>query len=244
MVLTRSVLQRSRYALLALGVSIGCRRGESEVRDVQPEAWRRGDRVVVESRAGEFYEAQVVGVDGDVLYLQGLKDRASAVASASEVYRLPPPASSIGRDQLVVCAPEGRWLPCRSAGLVAASASAPLHQDVAVVDIEGRERRIPRHRVIVPSELTMLNLERRFAAIRQREEFNTDAARAGGPLIARKWNPAPRERVIARRPEGWFTASIRELEKERVHVQWEADGRITEISHAEIAPVGPYPEDP
>lgn len=220
---------------IVLGLVGACRRGERRL-TVEDTPWARGDQVVVEARAGEFYEAQVVAVDGDQLRVQRVHGGVSTTLSSQDVYRLPSPGVP-AQGQYLVCAPaETNWIPCRT--------SRVLDGKVEAVDPEGREFTVPRNRVVIPSELTTLNIERRFADSHRNAEFRTRAARAGRPLVDPEWSPGPRERVLVQRPEGWFSAVVHELDKHRVHVRWDADRRLTEVPLTSIVPEGPYETDP
>ncbi len=222
-------------ALVALTTVAGCRRSQPSDAAEHSE-WERGDRAVVEERAGEFYEARVVGVEGDQLHLQRVRGGPSTTLSSHEVYRLPSLAVPVP-EQFLVCSPEAaQWVPCRTTRVTDTTVTA--------VDPRGTEFSVPRERVVVPGRLTTLNIERRFADSKRDAQFLTEASRSGPPRVDPDWSPGPHEHVIVQRDEGWFSARVHELEKDRVHVRWDSDHRVTEVPRGRVVPEGPYATDP
>jgi len=223
------------FAVMLLCVLQSCRRTE-RTEAAPTEAWARGDVVVVEASAGDFYEARVVGVEGEALRIQRVDSGSSITLSADEVYRIPS-HGSVETGQFIVCAPApSRWVPCQVERL--------RGDRIDALTVDGQSIRVARDRTVVPSELTRLNLERRFVDAHRRARFLEAASRAGRPAFSPEWAPSPRERVIVRREDGWFSARVHEIKKKTVRVQWDADHRITEVSSATIAPEGPYPMTP
>jgi ribosomal protein L24 len=218
--------------------SVACNRTEGPAQGdagVRPIA--RGDRVVVEQAAAQFYEGQVLEVMEDRLRVQTIEGQQSKTVALPDVYRLPPPPGALQPSELAICSPaERRWLPCRVQRTDAAI--------VIVADAEGKSHRLQRERVIVPTAVTALNLRRHFERAQRRAQFVAAVKSAGRPKIPRGWRPAPRERVLGYRGVGWYSATIHELDDDALYVKWTADGRVTELRSENVIPEPPHEPGP
>lgn len=214
----------------------GCRaeRGGSP----PPEAARglaRGDHVVIESAAAEFFEGRVTEADSDRLRVQRLGDGESLSVSAADAYRLP--STTTPAPGLAICkSGDAGWVACRVESIGGARVRAH--------DVRDRPLELATEHVLTPNAVTELNLRHAFARSRRHADFERAVTRAGRPRPPAGWRPGPRERVLASDGTGWYSARIRELEDERVHVVWKADERVTELPRGEVVPEPPYRRTP
>jgi len=187
-----------------------CGKRDAADNPAQPEVYVRGDRVVAEQSAAQFFEGRVLSVQGDRLRLQAIGGSDSLNVVASDVYRLPPVAHELTLNMLAICGRGEMWLPCRlsrisGGALQARSAGGELFD-------------LPRDRLLVPSALTELNLKRYFARSESEQAFAHAAARAGDPRPEPGWRPALRERLLVKVGAEWFTGYVRELDSDTAQV--------------------------
>jgi hypothetical protein len=193
----------------------------------------RGDQVVVEQTAAEFFEGRVVAVDSEKLRVQAPGKPRSLMVESSDAYPLPPAKHRFEAGQFAVCrAGRLRWVGCR--------VQAVQGQAISVQDVEGRPLRLSPAEVLAPSPVTELNLRRHFERIRTRAAFARAVERAGAPRAPKGWRAAPRERVLAQRDSSWYSARIHEIEKSGLRVRWDADQQISEVSAESVVPQPPY----
>ena len=235
-------LARGAFGLAAIaGLMVGLRGCREKPADHRvPDDTRgvsRGDRVVVEQSAAEFFEGQVVRVEGSRLRVQTTDEGESVDVAVADAYRLPPTAHEFAVGDLAICGMTPmRWRACR---VERVSADA-----LAIRDAEGREVRLPRNRVLGPTKLTELNLRRHFDRVDKRRAFAQAVERAGMPRAPRGWRPAPHERVLGYQGSAWYSASIHEIEDDALHVRWQSDGRVTELTRPHVVPEPPYQPPP
>jgi hypothetical protein len=193
--------------------------------------YSRGQVVVVEQSAAAFAETRVLEVAGGRLRVDSPEGGDSQWIPSADVYALGR-APSLRVGALVICRHRTTWLPCKveetSAGRVRAR------------DAHGRELELAAEAVIEPRPVTELNLKRHFERAAERDEFLAALARAGKPPKPPGWLPPPRSRVIAAREGQWYSAQIHEFDEEVPRVSFVLDGRITELSVADLAPEPPY----
>lgn len=243
-------MQRAAFALavstavLASGMTLGCRdesREPASVRRAVPPS--RGETVVVEQTAAVFFEARVVAAEGGRLRVQAADGDETTTVSASDVYRLVPAATAEGGERTAlqpsayaICrsAPQ-RWVACR----VERATDALV---TAVTDA-GERLELTRDAVLAPSPVTELNLRRHFERTRERREFAEARARAGEPRAPADYRPLPRERVLARAEQGWYTAYVREVGDDGVSVTWQSDRAVSVVSTEAVVPEPPYPAE-
>lgn len=170
----------------------------------------RGDRVLAEQAAAEFFEGRVLAVDGDRLRLQAVGGNDSLNVAASDVYRLPPPAHELTVNMLAICAQGDRWLPCR---LTKISGNALQARTAS-----GEPFDLTRDRLLAPSALTELNLKRHFARSEAERAFVQAAERAGDPRPEPSWRPALRERLLVKLGEHWFTGYVRSIDGDAAEI--------------------------
>jgi hypothetical protein len=227
--------RRTVPALVALALCgfLGCRERAqpSDQGRKQPQI-SRGEHVVVEPSAAEFFEARVIEIGPNELRVQAVSGGESRRVAPSDVHRItaltsPPKGIAICRKAPAV------WIGCR--------VDEVRERRVSAVDLAGAPLSISTDDVLAPSGVTELNLRHAFRGSERRIEFEAAVARAGSPSAPRGWRPSPRERVLARDGRGWYSARIHEIEDERLHVRWQTDERISELTYADVVPEPPYP---
>ncbi|MEZ4375977.1 MAG: hypothetical protein R3B07_34545 [Polyangiaceae bacterium] len=253
-----SRLTRLRYAGVWVAVCCavalpGCRcsepPGEREGPAPAPPTVQRGDAVLVEPNAGEFFEARVLALENTgptpSLKLQR-SDGEITNADTADVYPLPAESAPIAASNQPVWAP-GRFGICEVAAQrwVGCRIKSPLDAGYEVEDFGGEEHRISPKKIVVPSELTRMNLEQRFKVGDRRRAFERDAARAGQPAAPPGFSPGFKERVIAKRGDEWFSAHVVRFHDDGAfRVRWMADERENDVAKAEVIPEPPYPVPP
>ena len=222
--------------LALLGLLSACRRSDApKPSPSEPESFARGDRVVVELSAAEFFEARVIDVEAAKLRVQHKRDGTSHDVARSDVYRVPPEddAPTTG---FAICRIDARWVGCKI--------ESGTGERRSVRDANDASFELARNDVLAPTSLTELNLRRLFERSKRRAEFERAVAGAGAPRVPAGWRPMPRERVLASDGKGWYAARIREIEDDRLHVEWRADERVTELEKSAVIPEPPYRETP
>jgi hypothetical protein len=195
---------------------------------------RRGDRVVVEQTAAVFFEGRVLAVDGQRLRVQTATKGDSLSVETSDVYLLSAARHPQQAGQLAICGTgAAEWMGCRVERIDGS--------EVRVVDANGQTTRVTSERVLVPTPVTELNLERHFELAKDRKSFVRAVERAGQPRTPANWKPAAGQRVLAHHDSGWFSAKVDELDDDEISVRWEADQRISEVHRDQIVPEPPYP---
>ncbi|MBN1605033.1 MAG: hypothetical protein JW940_00285, partial [Polyangiaceae bacterium] len=219
---------RTRWFSLVFGlVLVGCPNPgpQRQTAGAQPA---RGDRVVVEQTAATFFEARVLEAKGESLRLQ-THDGELVSAQMGDVYRLPGPAAGLRPGLLAICRTEPRqWTGCR--------VESVSERTVAVSDASGRHMELARNQVLLPTAVTLLNLEHRFDLVRQQADFELAFRRAGRPMPPAGWRPSLDEKVVARLGSEWFTAKIHEITDDGLYVRWAVDGQITEVAREDVVP--------
>jgi hypothetical protein len=197
-----------------------------------PEGPERGEMVVVETSAAQFVVGRVIAHDGDRLRVQAALTGTSMDTRAAEVYRL-----NAGRPtrsgQLAICRVSAEhWIACRT--------EAVTPDELLISEATGEQHRVRPSDALVPTELTLLNLERHFARAEDARKFLRGTDGAGLPRIPSEWRPRLFARVLASINGRWYSVRVRELGHERVYVAWQADERVTEVPRAALVPEPPY----
>jgi len=195
---------------LACAQPLACAKHDAADSPARPEVYVRGDRVVAEQSAAQFFEGRVLSVQEDRLRLQAIGGSDSLNVVASDVYRLPPAMHELTLNMLAICSRGEAWLPCRlsrisGSALQARSASGEVFD-------------LPRDHLLVPSALTELNLKRYFARSEAEQAFVRAAQRAGEPRSEPGWRPALRERLLVKVGAEWFTGYVREIDSDTAQV--------------------------
>ncbi len=195
---------------------------ESNFRD----GYVRGDRVVVEQAAAQFFEGRVLAVTAGTLRVQAAGGNESSNVVASDVYRLPPAPHELQARALAICGQGDAWLPCRIQSVIQDRITA---SSAAGVTFE-----LPRERVLTPSALTELNLRRFFERNQAELSFARNAERAGDPRPEPGWHPRARERVLVKLGPDWFTGSVHELGDDATLISL-SSGRIVSAPFSALA---------
>lgn len=195
---------------------------------------QRGDRVVVESSAAQFYEAQVLSSEGARLKVQSRNGGNMANVQVGNVYRLPSNAQVLANRAYAICnIADARWVGCRVS-------RAEAHQ-AQFDDAQGSTYRLDWSRVLAPGALTELNLKRLFERSAEKLEFEREMARAGNPPSIAGWSPSPAKAALVKIGGSWHLATV--LGERRGSIRLKLFGARHEIetSREMIAPEPPYP---
>lgn len=225
---------------MALGFALGplwaCRPGTKPVPHEPIAALKRGDRVVVESRAAEFHEARVLATEREHLRLELLAKRESVSVAVGDVYRLPPPPAKPESNSYAICHVEEAWLGCK----VLRSANDAL----SVLTLSGTTIELEPSALLLPSALTELNLRQAFSRADTRLRFLQEAERAGQPLAPSGFRPQAHSRVIVRRAGAWYSAVAQEVDHDAVYVTFADSAARDRVSADEVIPEPPWPNPP
>ncbi len=193
--------------------------------------------MVVEVRAGEFVEGTVTRFDGGRARVQATQGAEVLEVDEGDALSVATAARARDRGAYAVCGRGGgRWTGCRVVEVV--------NGQVTVEFADGKSQVLPGPSVLLPGELTRLNLERAFARAAARAAFSQSVRAAGAPPIASGWRPLPEERVLIRRDASWFTGQVHELERDGLYVRVVGDPRPVRLSYGDVRPLPPYPVAP
>ncbi|HET9960248.1 MAG TPA: hypothetical protein VFQ61_37415 [Polyangiaceae bacterium] len=228
-----------------VGIVAGCRaRQDAEHRAPEPvrsASYLRGDRVLVEARAAEFFEARVLTQQGDRLRLLRASGEDDLWVSRADVYRLPPESKGHA-GPWAICSNEiepgsgPSWIGCR----ITKESGDRLNVEM----LDGRSLTLANRSVLRASPLTEMNLRRAFEQARARRDFLDRAAHAGRPHVPTGFRALPRMRVLALRRGGWYLGTVRELHKDGVDVAFESKTQYERIPAADLVPEPPMSEAP
>jgi len=222
---------RARVLLLfSLGL-LACGKREPAPNPARHQSYVRGDRVVVEQAAAQFFEGRVLAVTVDHLRVQAAGDNDSLNVAASDVYRLPPEPRELSAGALAICGRGDAWLPCRTQTVNGGAVTASI--------ASGEAFELQRDHVLVPSPLTELNLKRHFERSQAELGFVRDAQHAGEPRPDPSWHPSLRERLLIKSGPDWFTGYVRELGDDGATVALNAGQRTLTVPFSALAPEPP-----
>lgn len=196
--------------------------------------FERGDIVIVERTAAEFFEGRVLSVAQAGLKIQTTDEGEPVVVASNDAYRFDktPRESAPGAPAICSDRPT-HWVACR---IVAKDAT-----NVRVTLSSGAEVSIPADRALVPSAVTALNIKKLFEIGESRRRFDEAAAEAGHPQRPSGWMPEVNEPVIARRGPSWFSARVASmLEDGGVRVLFEGTDRAEALPASYVVPIPPY----
>lgn len=215
-------------------MAAGCSRSpEAPAEAVAVAGPGRGDHVVVELSSAEFFEARVLEAGQTALKVEQIPGGKTHTVERADVYAITP-AVAAARGRFYICrtAPQ-RWQPCQ----LDAATSRPWLASLP----EGDSVRIEPADVLAPTDLTELNLRRRFERTQRVREFRAQAKKAGSPRVTVGWKPAPREAVLVSIGGSWLSAQVFELLDSGYRVRLAGDGRIVEVPAGTLIPQPPYP---
>jgi hypothetical protein len=224
--------------LLLLGAAVAsCTRKGDPPAPERPPGPTRGERVVVEARAADFFEGRVLSVSESRLRVEPAQGGDPISVTVADVYRLPgAPIVAPHRDQLLVCRVESAWIGCR--------VEAVEGERLRVSTLAGASATIPTNAVLLPTALTELNLRQRFARVAERRRFREGARAAGKPVAPPAFRVLPRARVIAERAGAWYGGVIHEIEDSDAYVRFDGTGLSERVPNERIVPEPPYPAAP
>ena len=204
-VLRRALLvQGGAWVLACSALGLGaCGKRDAAPNPVTREAYARGDRVLVEQAAAQFFEGRVLAVEAEHLRVQAVGGNDPIRVSTSDVYRLPPAPRDLVPNLLAVCGRTNGWQPCRVREVRAST--------VIAWGANGEHYEIARGLVLSPSSLTTLNLKHYFERQAAVREFEQRAKRAGDPRPEPSWRPSLHERLLVKLGGDWFTGYVREI---------------------------------
>lgn len=223
-------------APLILALCLGCKRdaGRKAGTEAAPVELSRGDVVVVESAAAEFFQGRVLSVSGETLKVQSAEEGEPVVVSRSDAYRVAmPAASSISPGEAVCNDAPNKWHGCLVVKVDGGSSIVRLASGAVV--------RLERARVLSPTAVTALNVRRLFERLDASRQFADSARRAGEPESPRGWTPERREPVLARRGDDWFSAHVESLQSDGgVVVRWEGEEHPEAVTGSSVVPIPPF----
>ncbi|MFZ5897477.1 MAG: hypothetical protein ACOY0T_40880 [Myxococcota bacterium] len=194
-------------------------------------ALSRGDHVVVEPRAAEFFEGRVLSIGKNQLRVEPVGKHEGISVSVSDVYSLKTNATAPKPGQYAICRIGERWLGCRIEHARA--------DGVEVRSLGGEIVSIREGAVLAASPATELNLRRAFSKLTSSAAFAAAAANAGRPLAPAGFRLVAKARVVARRGAGWFSGVISEVHDDSAHVMFAPDNIREQIAQADIVPEPP-----
>jgi hypothetical protein len=229
----RIILSIGWLSVVALGACHSRSAGSgSTPADGGSSAPRRGERVVIEAVAAEFVEARVLSIDAESARVQLSPSGENKTVEIDDVYRIRPPTRAPGVGEDMICLLPGGWVGCK--------VEARHDNRFSVVSIAGARAELDLEHLLAPTPVTVLNLDKSFARAKDRSDFEQGLAKASRPLAPRGWKPAPLERVLVRRGNGWYSGKIHELGKKEIEVVWPDSERLSGVAPRDIVPLPPY----
>ncbi len=225
-----------RLVILGVGaaLAVGCRteRASKPLGTSPPLA--RGDRVVVERAAADFFEARVLSVSKETLKVQTSTEGDPVVVASSDAYPVRVSPHSFGPGEAAICrSAPSTWEACR----IVKSGTPSLVVELAT----GEERSLDRDALLVPGPVTVLGIERHFEILDTRQRFAKTARAAGNPRRPGGWTPAPHEPVLARKGSEWYLAHAAQLLADGgENVVWDGTNRSEPLPGAYVVPAPPF----
>lgn len=225
--------------ILALGVvnAWACRPGgDARPTSESAPAPARGDRVVVEPRAAEFFEGRVLSVNADRFRVELARGGDPVSVSRADVYVLSAARPPLKAGQLAVCKQGELWGGCRIERIEG--------DRFEITTVDGKAGSSSRAWVLTPSASTELNLKQAFARGAARLEFERGAELAGAPTAPASFMPSLHGRVVVRRAGGWYSGTIQELHERYAYVAFAPDGVREQVPLSELVPEAPHSNQP
>jgi hypothetical protein len=219
---------------LVMAGTIACRGGEQGGKTRANQVLQRGDVVVVERTAAEFFEGRVLSITATSLKVQTSEDGEPVLVALSDAYRVMDAQREATPGAPAICNDHPQhWAACR-----VTAKNGPL---IVAMLSTGSDASLPTERVMRPSAVTALNIKKTFESNESRRRFDEAAVGAGNPQRPQGWIPEVREPVIARRGPNWFTAHVAGmLEDGGVLVLFEGSDRPEAVSGNSVVPMPPY----
>jgi hypothetical protein len=210
--------------------------GDESANRERSTALARGDHVVVEPRAAEFFEGRVLSIGKSQLRIEPVGKHEGISVSISDVYPLNGRAISAKQGQWAICHLGDVWLGCRVERVREGS--------LEVQTVNGDPGVLPLTRVLAASPATELNLRRAFAKASTIAAFAKAAATAGRPTAPAGFRVTRRARVVAHRAGGWFSGVVTDVREHAVHVSFAPDNVSEPIAASDIVPEPPASSAP
>lgn len=191
----------------------------------------RGDHVVVEPRAAEFFEGRVLSIGKSELRIEPMGKHEGILVSVSDVYALGKEPPAVKPGQFAICRVEQRWMGCR--------VESQREDGVDVLALDGATVHLAKNSLLAASPATELNLRRAFGKVSSSVAFAAAAASAGRPSIPSAYRVTARSRVVARRATGWFSGVVADVHDDGAHVLFAAENVGEQVALADIAPEPP-----
>ena len=217
-------------------LTVACTRSTGNSQKAQDTTPQRGARVIVESSAAQFYEAQVMSAAGSRLKVQSRVGGDIATVQAGNVYQLPSNTNSLAPRALAICnVGDSRWVACR----VSKADSA----GVDLEDAQANTYHLPWAQVIAPGALTELNLKILFEKSAENRDFERDVARAGNPQTVIGWTPVSGKSALVKIADQWHIATILGERRGFARIKLAGTRREIEAPRDLVAAEPPYPLD-
>jgi hypothetical protein len=230
------ILMRLSWIVAQLALVFACSHRSQNSSDSGSLLPKRGDRVLVESNAAQFYEARVITEATQQLRVQAMPSGDTALVQAADTYRLPTQPVQLAPQSLAICnVDRGRWIGCRIASTQPGGARA--------YDADGNSYDIAWSQIVLPNPLTELNLRRLFDKAGERHDFDRDMAKAGPPYPVPGWQPIGGRSVLARIDGKWWLSVVVSSKHGMIRVRLAGVDRTIEVDRSDIAPEPPYPMD-
>ena len=215
---------------------LACSRRSQELTRSKSSLPRRGDRVLVESNAAQFYEARVISEASPNLRVQAVPSGDAALVQTADVYRLPTKISQLAAQTFAICNVERqRWVACRIVN--------PRPEGTTARDINENSYDLTWAQVVEANPLTELNLKRLFDKAREQHDFDHDMAKAGPPRTVPGWQPTTGGSVLAKVDGKWWSAVVVSSKRGKIRISTMGTDRSLEVERSDIAPEPPYPMD-
>ena len=197
---------------------------------------KRGDRVLIESNAAQFYEARVISDSTPKLRVQAVPSGDTALVQASDIYRLPATISTLAAQSLAICNVDGqRWVGCRITN--------PEASGALVHDVNEKVYNLPWSHVVSPNPMTEMNLKRLFEKAGELHDFDHEMAKAGPPRLVAGWQPAAGRNILVKLDGSWWLAVVMASKHSKFRVRLAGTDRSVDVERADMAPEPPYPMD-
>jgi hypothetical protein len=226
----------ARFCLLVQALcfaAAGCDRDVSRESLVRPNALTRGDRVVVEATAAEFFEGRILAIDDAGVRVLSADEGEPKRVALGDVYRLTPASTRFTAGDAAICnASPKHWSACLIEGVHGA--------EIIALTSDGQRLTLVSEQLLAPTALTALNVRRRFERAYRKQRFLALVTKAGDPRAPAGWQATGGARVVALRGSAWLSARVREIADEGIYVEWAADQRVTTVDRKNVVPEPPY----
>ena len=229
------MLGRLLWHLLGATFSmVACSRPAGDSQHHQQDIPQRGDLVLIESSAAQFYEARIIGNQGPRVRVQSVVSGDMRIEQAGNVYALPPKTPPLAARSYAICnIRESFWVGCR--------VSKSESDGAEVKDAQDHTHRLPWNRVLIPGALTELNLKRLFEKATEQADFEREIAKAGNPHNLPGWHASTGKVALARLDGSWRLGLIVGERRSLVRVQLLGTKHEVEVPREAVAAEPPYP---